>query len=657
MAGNIGDWPVIGIDLGTTNSCVAVWRQGHVEVIPNELGSRTTPSCVSFTDYERLFGEAAIYQASRNLANTVFDAKRLIGSRFSDNNVQDDTKRWPFKVIDGIDPDKQDQPMIVVKYMGEVKRFTPEEITAMNLADMKRVAEAFLGTTVNNAIITVPAHFNNWQRQATKDAGTIAGLNVIRLINEPTAAAIAYYCLDTKVNKICDTKKNVLVFDLGGGTFDVSLVEMEKGGIQVKSTVGDSHLGGTDFDNKMVGEFAKEFKQEHGKDVSNNHRALTRLRVASERAKRILSLLPQADVEIDYLFEGIDFSSTITRAHFEKLNLDLFGKCTDAVDQCLKFAGITKSDVDDVVLVGGSSRVPKVQQILKDYFDGKELCKSIHPDEAVACGAAMYAAILGGVVTRHKDFVLSDVTPLSVGVYNRDRTMDLLIRKNTTIPTKVNCCSQSDNTLYVHEEETQNTNGYFSKIINCIPSIIINHIPTKIMHHIFSIIMHHIPSKFCNYFSFNKTNYKLVGSFSFTEFPRGPRGTFELNVYFEIDVDGIWNVSESETMIQEMNPITIRKWNGRLSREDIERMIAEAERYKAHDRDRKKLLQAKSNLESYSNTILERLNKIGIVQNAREQRVREAVETTFQWMKLNSNLSEFSKYEDKLSELQYIVNN
>ncbi|KAK9741053.1 hypothetical protein RND81_03G078500 [Saponaria officinalis] len=375
MAGKVGEWPVIGIDLGTTYSCVAVWRHDRVEIIPNDQGNRTTPSCVAFTDSERLVGEAAVNQATKNPLNTIFDAKRLIGRRFSDETMQDDIKLWPFKVIDGNDPGKADKPMIAVNYMGEKKNFTPEEISAMILAKMKDVAEAFIGSTVKNAIVTVPAYFNDSQRRATKDAGTIAGLNVVRIINEPTAAAMAYG-LDTKINQSNGDTKNVLVFDLGGGTFDVSLVAMDKGGINVKAISGDTHLGGVDFDNRMVSEFVKDFKKKHKKDISESTRALGRLRAASERAKRVLSSAAQTVVEIDCLFEGIDFSSTVTRARFEKWNMDLFEKCIETIDHCLEDAGMDKSDVDDVVLVGGSSRIPKVQQMLRATLMGRSFAKT-----------------------------------------------------------------------------------------------------------------------------------------------------------------------------------------------------------------------------------------------------------------------------------------
>ncbi|CAN6442622.1 unnamed protein product [Victoria cruziana] len=388
MAGK-GEGPAIGIDLGTTYSCVGVWQHDRVEIIANDQGNRTTPSYVAFTDTERLIGDAAKNQVAMNPIHTVFDAKRLIGRRFSDSSVQSDIKLWPFKVVAG----PGDKPMINVQYKGEEKQFAAEEISSMVLIKMREIAEAYLGSTVKNAVVTVPAYFNDSQRQATKDAGVIAGLNVMRIINEPTAAAIAYG-LDKKAGSVGE--KNVLIFDLGGGTFDVSLLTIEEGIFEVKATAGDTHLGGEDFDNRMVNHFVQEFKRKHKKDITGNPRALRRLRTSCERAKRTLSSTAQTTIEIDSLFEGIDFYSTITRARFEELNMDLFRKCMEPVEKCLRDAKMDKSSIHDVVLVGGSTRIPKVQQLLQDFFNGKELCKSINPDEAVAYGAAVQAAILSG---------------------------------------------------------------------------------------------------------------------------------------------------------------------------------------------------------------------------------------------------------------------
>ncbi|XP_052288228.1 heat shock cognate 70 kDa protein-like isoform X5 [Citrus sinensis] len=388
MAGK-GEGPAIGIDLGTTYSCVGVWQHDRVEIIANDQGNRTTPSYVAFTNTERLIGDAAKNQVAMNPTNTVFDAKRLIGRRFSDPLVQKDMKLWPFQVIAGAG----DKPMIVVNYKCEEKQFSAEEITSMVLTKMKEIAEAYLGTTIKNAVVTVPAYFNDSQRQATKDAGVISGLKVMRIINEPTAAAIAYG-LDKKAGSTGE--KNVLIFDLGGGTFDVSLLAIHQGIFEVKATAGDTHLGGEDFDNRMVNHFVQEFKRKNKKDISGNPGALRRLRTACERAKRTLSSTARTTIEIDSLYEGINFYTTIARARFEELNMDLFRKCMEPVEKCLRDAKMDKSSVHDVVLVGGSTRIPKVQQLLQGFFNGKELCKSINPDEAVACGAAVHAAILSG---------------------------------------------------------------------------------------------------------------------------------------------------------------------------------------------------------------------------------------------------------------------
>ncbi|KAL4621150.1 hypothetical protein ACB092_06G207300 [Castanea dentata] len=380
----------IGIDLGTTYSCVAVWQNERVEIIVNDQGNRTTPSFVAFTPAERLVGDAAKNQVARNATNSVFDAKRLIGRRFSDPLVQSDINLWSFKVIEG----PSDKPMIVVNYKGEEKHFAAEEISSMVLKKMREIAEAYLGTTVKNVVVTVPAYFNDSQRKATKDAGGIAGLNVLRIINEPTAAAIAY-----GLDKIADSigKRNVLIFDLGGGTADVSLLSIEKDVFEVKAVAGDTHLGGEDFDNRMVKHFVEIFKRKHKVDISVNSRALRRLRTACEKAKRILSSAIETNIEVDSLYDGVDFFSTITRAKFAELNMDLFRKSIDIVEKCLTDANMNKSCVHDVVVTGGSSRIPKVQKLLQDFFDGKELCKSINPDEAVAYGAAVQAAILTGI--------------------------------------------------------------------------------------------------------------------------------------------------------------------------------------------------------------------------------------------------------------------
>ncbi len=596
---------IIGIDLGTTYSCAAIWKNNAAEIIPNhETGDRITPSVVSFSEKDRLIGQAAKNQITKNYTNTIYDSKRLIGRKFDDETVQKDMKLWPFKVEK--DPNSN-RPLIVVKHKNQIEKYPPEVISSMILGKIKNISEEFLGKKITKAIITVPAYFNESQREATRDAGKIAGLNVLKIINEPTAAALAYGINDDKKKK----KKNLFIFDLGGGTFDVSIVTMEDSKYEVKATNGNTHLGGEDFDNLLIKYCIEEFKNNSGVDITNNQKALRRLKIYCEKAKRDLSSSNQVDLDIDALAEGEDFTTTITRANFEHICQEMFDKCIPPMEEALKDANLTKKDIDDVILVGGSTRIPKIQEMVKQFFDRNELCKSIHPDEAVAYGAAVQATLYNDK-EEEKKIQIFDINPLSLGVNLKGDRMNFYILKGMKIPTKVQKVQKT-------ARDNQQTIAF--KIYQG-------------------------ERQFC------KDNTYL-GEIRINGLRQAPKGEVKFKITMELDENSILKVNAKEINGEHEKDLNIQNFNDRLTKEEIEKFLKDEEKFKEEDLAKKKSVEEILKLQNFIFDIEKKIkNQSGENKNKIENKLSEINS----WLKNHKN-EDYSVYRQKFEELKTFLKN